>query len=446
VGKVDIRPEDWSVRLLTPLALWVVLAVASWHGLAIAPVPPFLATALTFLLLFVTSAGYVFAACAGGPFPRQALWVLAGGAGGALLLGVTPLAADLGLVRNALLLASVPVAGDSIARMVEKRSYLLPVLLIATLADIWSVFYGPSLALVESGAVKHAIITYPVAGRPDLPLLPQVVPAVGVMDWVFLAFLVQAGVRHQLSLRRLAIATGIGLLAAGLLLFLYQVPVPLLATLAPATALLWLPEILPTPREALITLLFALAMGVVFYVLSFFLHAPDGLAEDSTPGPASMLHRRSHLPPQLQPVSFSPQWAPPWGNPERLGEACGRTRIAATHSTSRGHPLCQNETRNTHNEDGADAELHSPRYGLFRQRRPERGLHYHPPGHLRLQRSPRNGRDAGQGGRDRPGAKGPRPPHRRAGGGCEDPGRQGATPLASGLPRLLRCTKRGGPA
>jgi hypothetical protein len=166
------------------------------------------------------------------------------------------------LLGTILLLLCVPLAGQFIDSLIERKEYIVPAMLVAVVADSWSVFWGPSKALMESGVVHHFTVNYPVAGVEDLP--PQ--PIVGVMDWLFVSFLFFFSQRYALGIRRFLASLVLGFSAGLIILTLLGTAIPLLAALGPAFVLVHYPLIRPGRKEIRTTLLFCLIMIATFWL------------------------------------------------------------------------------------------------------------------------------------------------------------------------------------
>lgn len=274
-------PPSWIVRLLGPLLAWTALALILWKSLPVlAALPEVLARAVSMVTLFASAGTYVWFACRHGAYPRG-VWLLAPMA--FILTAALSVAVgghgDHSLIRSMLFLLAAPLLGDMLSRLVEKQEYILPVLVVALVADTWSVFMGPSQLLVESGVVHHLVVSYPVPGRPATPPLPMV----GFMDWVFVAFFAQLIARFHLPWKFFgpAIATAV---AAGMVaLVLCAHPIPLLAALAPAFALFYWRAIVPNRRDALTTGLFLAVLIAVFILVGIIRRGMHPAAPDRAP-------------------------------------------------------------------------------------------------------------------------------------------------------------------
>jgi len=117
------------------------------------------------------------------------------------------------LAFDLLLLQVAMVGGLWVAGLVERASFIVPMLLVAGLADIWSVAFGVTRSIVDADQIAWVCLSYPVAGRPNPALV------IGAADILFVALLLRLSVQFHLGLSRsvLAVCSGamLGFLVAG---------------------------------------------------------------------------------------------------------------------------------------------------------------------------------------------------------------------------------------
>ena len=151
--------------------------------------------------------------------------------------------------------------GALLARMVDSARVIVPMCVVASLADAWSVIAGPTQKMIESDAgvaLRHAFVSdVPRAGALEAQ------PVVGVADLVFVSLFLCIASRLKLGVRRAAfgIFAGltVGLAAASLL---GGVPgVPFLA--AGFVVASW-KDIRPGRKEIVTTAFFIAVMIAVF--------------------------------------------------------------------------------------------------------------------------------------------------------------------------------------
>ncbi len=80
---------------------------------------------------------------------------------------------------NLALLGIAWSGGVLLSGVIKKASYLIPLVVAAGIADIWSVGWGVTSEIVQSKtAMNYLLFSFPVAGKETLPLI-------GVTDFVF---------------------------------------------------------------------------------------------------------------------------------------------------------------------------------------------------------------------------------------------------------------------
>lgn len=229
------RPPLWRAVLLVLAAYGFLAGVPYVRG-----VPPPLATLLATLLFLVLSL-LVVAELAKYPLRpwRDFLGlVVCLGAWYAVGLSARSLEAFRTLVAAAsgvsFLLACI-FAGRLLALIIRERNILLPVALVAGLADIFTVLAGPTGKALEKAPklVEKLSVAIPQVGSATGPAgargLTHVATA-GLGDFIFLAFFLAAvwrcGLRRQGTFWGILLAAGLGMV---LVLFLPHVPaLPLL--------------------------------------------------------------------------------------------------------------------------------------------------------------------------------------------------------------------------
>ncbi|PKK92237.1 MAG: hypothetical protein CVV64_02155 [Candidatus Wallbacteria bacterium HGW-Wallbacteria-1] len=96
--------------------------------------------------------------------------------------------------------------GTLVSRAVDKVTYILPLSVIAGIADIWSVFAGVTKEVAKSKvALNYALFSYPVPGFGIRPL-------VGATDFLFAALYLSLALKFDLPFRRNAILVGFSFL------------------------------------------------------------------------------------------------------------------------------------------------------------------------------------------------------------------------------------------
>ena len=79
---------------------------------------------------------------------------------------------------------------------IDAISHLIPVAIVATLADIWSVSAGATSMIIVSSAINYFLLRFPVPGSSEIPYL------IGLTDFLFFAIFFQAARRFELGTRK----------------------------------------------------------------------------------------------------------------------------------------------------------------------------------------------------------------------------------------------------
>jgi hypothetical protein len=96
-------------------------------------------------------------------------------------------------------LAMAAGIGLWIAEGIDDITHLIPVALVATIADIWSVSAGTTAKIVVSSSINFFLLRFPVLGNNSIPFL------IGLTDFLFFAIFFQAAVRYKLGALKNAI-------------------------------------------------------------------------------------------------------------------------------------------------------------------------------------------------------------------------------------------------
>jgi len=146
--------------------------------------------------------------------------------------------ADPTLVRVTVVLAGLLAAGTSagaaIGARIESAGHLLPVAIVSSIADAFSVFTpgAPSEAALASPALLSVLaIAWPIPGTRD------VLPILGVGDAVFLALYVAAARKHSLPIARTVVALAIGLAATACVVAATSIAIPALPLIGAAVVI-----------------------------------------------------------------------------------------------------------------------------------------------------------------------------------------------------------------
>jgi len=181
-----------------------------------------------------------------------------------------------GTVNTLTLLLVTFTIGYWLAGEVERVGHLIPVSILGTLVDIWSVFRGPSKSVGEQVAehaqrqaetgvwqpppfVELLLLNWPQPGA------PYMTPVFGFGDLVFIALFVAGSRRFGLSLVKNVLLLLAGLAVAVVLAFLYG-PMPALPFICGFFLLGNLRSLSMTRKEWQATVLICLAVLVVGFL------------------------------------------------------------------------------------------------------------------------------------------------------------------------------------
>ncbi len=230
-----VRP----LRLLPalPAPLWLLLLALVCFGFwvllpVVRGIPPW-AAVVPASLLFAGLSMSLVAAGTLWPLPAWRELLFAGLCAGAWALGDrlagphAPGALYLRAGATVLFLFACLFLGRLLSRIVRERALTLPVCLVAGLADLFSVFFGPTgKALERAPAVVGKLsVTIPAAGSAAGPKgvagLAHVA-SMGLGDFIFLALFLALAVRFGFSARRSFVAMAAGVWAGITLALLWR--------------------------------------------------------------------------------------------------------------------------------------------------------------------------------------------------------------------------------
>ncbi len=121
------------------------------------------------------------------------------------------LISDLAIIFIAVLL------GKLLASSVQQRSWIIPIALVAMVADIWSVSYGPTDYLISlpPEVMRHFLLFYPLLGASTLEAttVPYWMrPFIGMSDVIFLCLYLELARKFELHTTLSRIAMGAAML------------------------------------------------------------------------------------------------------------------------------------------------------------------------------------------------------------------------------------------
>ncbi len=111
--------------------------------------------------------------------------------------------------------------GKIVAQGVSERSYLVPLSLVASVMDLWSVWGGPSQLIIQNPqSHNYFLILYPLLGT------QQIYPTIGLGDITFMALYLGVIPRYQLKRRQTSWALIVAIFSVYLLSVLSAKPLP----------------------------------------------------------------------------------------------------------------------------------------------------------------------------------------------------------------------------
>ncbi len=149
---------------------------------------------------------------------------------------------------------------------IDEIAHLLPVAIVATVADIWSVSAGATAKIVVSSAINYFLLRFPMPGYGTIPYL------IGLTDFLFFAIFLQAATRFELGIRKnvILLLTSFFIAVAAAIFFATGLPVlPFMAILFVAGNYRRLKL---KKEEARQILLFVVFIIIAFTLISKFTH------------------------------------------------------------------------------------------------------------------------------------------------------------------------------
>lgn len=109
---------------------------------------------------------------------------------------------------------------------IDEISHLIPVALVATIADIWSVSAGATAKIIISPIINYFLLRFPMPGHAEIPYL------IGLSDFLFFAIFYQAARRFDLGTVKNAILLSSSFLAAIAAAIFFSTGLPVLPFMA----------------------------------------------------------------------------------------------------------------------------------------------------------------------------------------------------------------------
>lgn len=109
---------------------------------------------------------------------------------------------------------------------IDEIAHLIPVAIVATVADIWSVSAGATSMIVVSSAINYFLLRFPLPGTSEIPYL------IGLTDFLFFAIFFQAARRFALGTAKNAVLLLASFLTAVAAAIFFRVGLPVLPFMA----------------------------------------------------------------------------------------------------------------------------------------------------------------------------------------------------------------------
>ncbi len=104
------------------------------------------------------------------------------------------------LLGNAALIVWAAFLGKLVSRIIKEGKLFLPIAVVASIADIFTVFWGPVKAVTtDAPEVAEAFSASAPAALPPELAAPPIIAAVGIGDFLFLAVFLAAAIRHSMA-------------------------------------------------------------------------------------------------------------------------------------------------------------------------------------------------------------------------------------------------------
>ncbi len=151
---------------------------------------------------------------------------------------------------------------------IDEKGHLIPIALVATLADAWSVAQGATALIIRSAQIHFFLLRFPLlsGGSTALPFL------IGLTDFLFFGIYFQAAIRFDLGLRKNVLLLGAGFLLTVGAALLFGAGLPVLPCISVLFVLGNLRELHLERKDVRTIVLFLAAIGLAFWVFSRLAH------------------------------------------------------------------------------------------------------------------------------------------------------------------------------
>ncbi len=147
---------------------------------------------------------------------------------------------------------------------IDAVSHLIPVAVVATLADIWSVSAGATSKIIVSSAINYFLLRFPLPGTNEIPYL------IGLTDFLFFAIFFSAACRFGLGALRNAVLLLSSFLVAVAAAIFFSAGLPVLPFMAVIFVAGNFRQLELKREEIKQILIFSVVILAVFSAVTFF--------------------------------------------------------------------------------------------------------------------------------------------------------------------------------
>ena len=142
---------------------------------------------------------------------------------------------------------------------IDKAGHLIPLALVASLADVWSVSGGATAVIIKSSQIHYFLLRFPLCSGPavEFPFL------IGLTDFLFFAIFFQAAVRFKLGTVRNLLLLIVSFFAAVISAIFFDTGLPVLPFMGSLFLLVNFRGLSLSREETKQLLLFLLVAGMV---------------------------------------------------------------------------------------------------------------------------------------------------------------------------------------
>ncbi|GAB4270962.1 MAG: hypothetical protein Kow0029_08250 [Candidatus Rifleibacteriota bacterium] len=153
-----------------------------------------------------------------------------------------------------------------IAEGIDDITHLIPVALVATIADIWSVSAGATAKIVVSSTINYFLLRFPLLASDSIPYL------IGLTDFLFFAIFFQAAIRYNLGALKNAILLAASFVIAIISALFTATGLPVLPFMAALFVAGNFSKLELKKEELKQVLIFVIAILALFAIFTFMLH------------------------------------------------------------------------------------------------------------------------------------------------------------------------------